>query len=144
MYVYSLCLLETTVMVFSCTSQPFSMHETIQINILNIIYSYAMLFARNGKSTYKSYWDSIIMYKSNLYRSYRNYNVYYSCIYSVHRSNLSLARDIIKHFFLNSDQIDRRFTVSYNIACHRHKSCYQYHLVFGVFRLLIINLLLTS
>ena len=115
-------------------------HFEYYLLIFNVICEKLIQDSTNDKSTYKSYWDLIIMYKSNLYWSYRNYN---SCIYSVHRSNLSLARDIIKHF-LNSDQIDRRFTVSYIIACHRHKSCYQYHLVFGVFRLLIINLLLTS
>ena len=99
MYAYSLCLLKTTVMVFSCTSQHSSMHETIQINILNIIYSYAMLFARNDKSTYKSYWDLIIMYKSNLYWSYRNYNITHVSILFIDQTYRQHERSLSKMFF---------------------------------------------
>ena len=99
-------------------------NETIQINILNIIYSYTRVFSR---SIYRLYWDSTIMHNLGYICFYCNYYTRISILfidqtYRFHKTSLSN--------FFTSDKIDRRFAVSFFITCHRHKSCYQYHLVF--------------
>ena len=92
-----------------------------------------MVFSRDstyGKSIHRLYCDSTIMH-----------NLIYICaVFAIIIARISilfidqtyrLHKTSLSNFF-TSDIIERRFIVSVFITCHRHKNCYQYHLVFGV------------